>query len=86
VLLFVVYVAVQRVLELLFLRFRSSASKDLEIIVLRHQLAVLRRHVRRPAFRAADRVLLSAASRLFRASAGRRLWSRRRRSSVGTAS
>lgn len=62
--LFVVYVAVQRVLELLLLRFRSSASKDLEIIVLRHQLAVLRRHVRRPAFRAADRVLLSAASRL----------------------
>ena len=62
--LFVVYVAVQRVLELLFLRFRSGASKDFEIIVLRHQLAVLRRHVRRPAFRAADRVLLSAASRL----------------------
>ena len=61
--LFVVYVAVQRVLELLFLRFRSGA-KDFEIIVLRHQLAVLRRHVRRPAFRAADRVLLSAASRL----------------------
>jgi putative transposase len=64
VVLFVVYVAVQRVLELLLLRFRSSASKDLEIIVLRHQLAVLRRHVRRPAFRAADRVFLSAASRL----------------------
>ena len=60
----VVYVAVQRVLELLLLRFRSSASKDLEIIVLRHQVAVLRRPVRRPAFRAADRVFLSAASRL----------------------
>jgi len=64
VVLSVIYVAVQRVLELLFLRFRSSASKDLEIIVLRHQLAVLRRQVRRPAFRAADRVLLCAASRL----------------------
>ena len=36
----VVYVAVQRVLQLLFLRFRSSPSKDLEIVVLRHQLAV----------------------------------------------
>jgi len=64
VVLSVVYVAVQRVQQLLFLRFRSSPSKDLEIVVLRHQLAVLRRHVRRPAFRAADRVFLSAVSRL----------------------
>ena len=60
----VLYVAIQRVLQLLFLRFRSTPSKDLEIVVLRHQLAVLRRQVRRPAFRAADRVFLSAASRL----------------------
>ena len=58
------YVAVQRVLPLLFLQFRSSLSKDLEIVILRHQLAVLRRQVRRPTFRAADRVFLSAASRL----------------------
>ena len=58
------YVALQGVLQLLFLRFRSTASKDLEIVVLRHQLAVLRRHVRQPAFRAADRMFLSAASRL----------------------
>jgi putative transposase len=64
VVLSVVYVAVQRVLQLLFLRVRSSASKDLEIVVLRHQLAVLLREVRRPAFRAPDRVFLSAASRL----------------------
>ena len=60
----VAYVALQRVLQLLVLQFRSTASKDLEIVVLRHQLAVLRRQVRRPAFRAADRVFLSAASRL----------------------
>ena len=58
------YVALQRALQLLLLRFRSTASKDLEIVVLRHQLAVLRRQVRQPAFRAADRVFLSAASRL----------------------
>jgi transposase InsO family protein len=64
VLLSILYVALQRVLQLLFLRFRSTLSKDLEIVVLRHQIAVLRRHVRRPAFRAADRVFLSAASRL----------------------
>jgi putative transposase len=60
----VVYVALQRVLQLLLLRFRSTQSKDLEIIVLRHELTVLRRQVKRPVFRAADRVFLSAASRL----------------------
>jgi hypothetical protein len=64
VVLSVLYVALQRVLQLLVLLFRSTPSKDLEIIVLRHQVAILRRHVRRPAFRAADRLFLSAASRL----------------------
>jgi len=58
------YIALQRVLQLLWLLCRSTASKDLEIIVLRHEVAVLRRQVRRPVFRAADRVFLSAASRL----------------------
>jgi putative transposase len=64
VVLSVLYVALQRVLQLFFLRFWSTGSKDLEIVVLRHQIAVLRRQVRRPVFRAADRLFLSAASRL----------------------
>jgi len=59
VVLSVLYIALQRVLQLLFLRFRSTRSKDVEIVVLRHQIAVLRRQVRRPAFRAADRVFLT---------------------------
>ena len=50
------YVVLQRVLQLVCLRFRSTASKELEIVVLRHELAVLRRQVRRPAFRSADRL------------------------------
>jgi hypothetical protein len=64
VLLSALYTAVQRILQLLLLLFRSTPSKELEIIVLRHELAVLRRHVLRPVFQAADRVFRSAASRL----------------------
>ena len=42
------------------LAFRSGRSKDLEIIVLRHQLGVLRRQINRPAINEADRTLLGA--------------------------
>ena len=42
------------------LAVRSRRSKDLEIIVLRHQLGVLRRQVDRPEFTDADRTLLGA--------------------------
>ena len=60
----VCYVALQRVLELTFLLCRSPEFKELEIVVLRHELAVLRRQVQRPTFRGADRLFLTAASRL----------------------
>ena len=59
----VVYVVFLRILQLVLLLFRSAESKDLEIVVLRHELVVLRRHVRRPTFRAADRLFLAASSR-----------------------
>jgi transposase InsO family protein len=42
------------------LAVRSGRSKDLEIIVLRHQLTVLRRQVDRPAINDDDRTLLGA--------------------------
>jgi len=42
------------------LAVRSGRSKDLEIIVLRHQLTVLRRQINRPAINDADRTLLGA--------------------------
>jgi putative transposase len=67
----ILYVLVRRVLTLVALRLGSNASKDLEILVLRHELAVLRRQVARPQLTDADRVLLAAASRLM----GRRRWS-----------
>jgi transposase InsO family protein len=60
----IVYVALQRVLQLVGLLCRSSEFKELEIVVLRHQLAVLRRHVGRPPLRQADRFFLAAASRV----------------------
>jgi len=59
-----VYVMFGRVMALVFLCFRSSDFKELEIVVLRHELAVLRRQVSRPALRPADRAFLAAASRL----------------------
>ena len=63
-LLSVLYVVLQRVLQLFGLLCQSTDFKELEIVVLRHELAVLRRQVPRPALRPADRLFLAAASRL----------------------
>jgi hypothetical protein len=58
------YVVLQRVLQLVVLRLRSREFKELEIVVLRHEMAILRRRTCRPSMTTADRVFLAAASRL----------------------
>jgi hypothetical protein len=50
------------IVGLVGLAVRSGRSKDLEIIVLRHQLAVLRRQLLRPAVEDDDRTLLGAVA------------------------
>src|SRR5688500_7562980 len=46
------------------LRTRSDATKDIEILVLRHQLAVLQRRTPRPRMPWTDRALTAALTRL----------------------
>ncbi len=53
-----------RVLSWLVLFARSDAAKDVEILTLRHEIAVLRRTNARPALTWLDRAVLSALSRL----------------------
>jgi putative transposase len=54
------YWLLRRLLELLLLLGRSEQRKEVEILLLRHELLVLRRQVGRPQLRPADRVVLAA--------------------------
>ena len=59
-----VYVAVRRLAELAVLCCRSRDAKEIEILILRHELEILRRQRRRPALASKDRALLATLSRL----------------------
>jgi putative transposase len=58
------YLTLCRSIQLLVLLARGNAAKDLELLVLRHQVTVLRRQVARPKLEPADRTLHAAVSRV----------------------
>ena len=59
-----VYLLLRQVLQMLTQLARDGGAKDVELLVLQHQVAVLRRQVPRPRLQPADRVVLAALSRL----------------------
>ena len=66
-----VYLLLRQILQMLTQLARDGGAKDVELLILRHRVAVLRRRVHRPDLEPADRVGLAALSRLV----PRRQWS-----------
>jgi putative transposase len=58
------YLTLCRSIQLLAMLARGDAAKDMEILVLRHQLGVPRRQTPRPRLEPTDRALLAAVSRV----------------------
>ncbi len=57
------YAVVRLLVDLALLRCRSGTARDLELLVLRHEVRVLRRRTKCIAWRPGDRLVLTALSR-----------------------
>ena len=68
----VVYLVARGLLGCLMVLARREVSKDAELLVLRHENAVLRRQAGRVRYQPADRLWLAALSRLIPAADGAR--------------
>ncbi len=68
-----IYAMLRLAISLVVLRTSSNAERDLEILALRHQVAILHWQVKRPELRPADRMLLAAVG--LRLQPGRLLFS-----------
>ena len=68
----VLYLAVRRLLGCLMMLTQRQVSKDAELLVLRHENAVLRRQISRVRYQPGDRLWLSALSRQVPAAGGAR--------------
>jgi hypothetical protein len=62
--LWLIYQVCTKLLGWIVLRTRSDTTKDIEIPILRHQLAVLQRRTPRPRMSWTDRALIAAFTRL----------------------
>jgi putative transposase len=58
-----IYAVVVRLLSLMVVRGRGEASKDIELVLLRHEISVLRRQLPRPRLEVADRLIMAAFAR-----------------------
>ena len=59
-----IYEMFSKLLGWIVLRSRSDTAKEIEILVLRHQLAVLQRRTSRPPMSWTDRAVIAALARL----------------------
>jgi len=59
-----IYLMISKLVAWLLLRARSDTAKEIEVLVLRHQLAVLRRRAPQTRTNWADRALIAALTRL----------------------
>ena len=59
-----IYLVFSKLVSWLVLRTRSDTAKEIEILVLRHQLAILQRRAPRPPMSWSDRAVIAALPRL----------------------